>query len=285
MSRIITFTTDFGYRDPFVGIMKGVVSGIDPAAMIVDLTHGVAPQDVTGGALALAAAVDFFPAGTIHVAVVDPGVGGKRRPILVETDRACYVGPDNGLLSVAAGRQRLVRAVHLSDPDYHLSPTSTTFHGRDIFAPAAAHVSAGVPPEKLGETVNGFEALNIPVPETLGGGRIDGEVIYVDGFGNLTTNIRAEDLEGFDPEGVVVRIGDREIRGISANYASAGTGNYLALVNSWGLLEISRCNGSAQAGLGAGTGTRVLLAAPLPPDSRFPAVGKTTPSPSGRGSR
>ncbi|MDE0033234.1 MAG: SAM-dependent chlorinase/fluorinase [Deltaproteobacteria bacterium] len=262
MSRIITLTTDFGYQDPFVGIMKGVVCAIDPEATIVDLTHGVAPQDVTGGALALAATVDFFPAGTIHAAVVDPGVGGERRPILVETDRACYIGPDNGLLSLAAGRQRLIRVVHLSNPDYHLSPTSTTFHGRDIFAPAAAHVSAGVPPEKLGETVEAFETLNIPAPETPDGGRIAGEVIYVDGFGNLTTNIRGEDLERFDPESIAVRIGDREIRGISANYASAGTGNYLALVNSWGLLEVSRCNGSAQAGLGAGTGTRVLLAPP-----------------------
>ena len=156
MSRIITLTTDFGYRDPFVGIMKGVVSGIDPAATIVDLTHGVAPQDVTGGALALAAAVDFFPAGTIHAAVVDPGVGGERRPILVETDRACYIGPDNGLLSLAAGRQRLIRVVHLSNPDYHLSPTSTTFHGRDVFAPAAAHVSAGVPPEEAGRDRRGL---------------------------------------------------------------------------------------------------------------------------------
>ncbi len=265
MSKIITLTTDFGYRDPFVGIMKGVVSAIDPAATIIDLTHGVAPQDVTGGALALSAAVGFFPAGTIHVAVVDPGVGSERRPILVETDRACYVGPDNGLLSLAAGRQRLIRVVHLSNPDYHLSPTSTTFHGRDIFAPAAAHVSAGIPPEKLGEAVAAFEGLNIPAPEELEGGAIAGQVIYVDGFGNLTTNIRREDLERFDPESVAVRIGDREVRGISANYASAGTGNYLALVNSWGLLEISRCNGSARTGLGAGTGTRVLLVSPSTP--------------------
>ena len=265
VSRIITLTTDFGYRDPFVGIMKGVVSAINPAAAIIDLTHGVAPQDITGGALALAAAVDFFPAGTIHVAVVDPGVGGERRPILVETDRACYVGPDNGLLSLAAGRQALIRVVHLSNPDYHLSPTSSTFHGRDVFAPVAAHLAAGVPPEKLGETVESFEASSVPAPEMLDAGRVGGEVIYVDGFGNLTTNIRGEHLERLDPKNVAVRIGDRQIHGISANYASAGTGNYLALVNSWGLLEISRCNGNAQAGLGAGTGTRVLLSPPSSP--------------------
>ncbi len=258
-ARIVTLTTDFGYRDPFVGIMKGVVSAINPAAAIIDLTHGVAPQDVTGGALALAAAVDFFPEGTIHVAVVDPGVGGNRRPVLLETDRACYVGPDNGLLSLAVGRQRLTRVIHLSNPEFHLRPPSNTFHGRDIFAPAAAHVSRGVPPEELGEPVEAFEELNIPVPEEQGGNRIRGEVIYVDGFGNLTTNIRREDLQGFEPGGVSVRVGDRVIRRLSANYASAGTGNYLALVNSWGLLEISRCDGSAEAGLGAGVGAPVLL--------------------------
>ena len=264
VSRIITLTTDFGYRDPFVGIMKGVVSSINPAATIVDLTHGVAPQDVTGGALALAAAVDFFPAGAIHVAVVDPGVGGNRRPILLETDRACYVGPDNGLMSLAAHRQRLIRTIHLSNPEYHLRPTSTTFHGRDIFAPVAAHVSAGVPLEKLGRAVEVFEALTIPVPEMQGEDRIAGEVIYIDGFGNLTTNIRREDLEPFSADGVSVRIGDTVIRGLSANYASAGPGNYLALINSRGLLEISRCNGNAQAGLGARVGTPVLLGNPLP---------------------
>lgn len=259
MPSLITLTTDFGYQDPFVGIMKGVVSAINPAAAVIDLTHGVAPQDVTGGALALAAAVDFFPDGAIHVAVVDPGVGGSRRPVLLETDRACYVGPDNGLLSLAAGRQRLTRVIHLSNPAYHLRPTSATFHGRDIFAPVAAHVSAGVRPEDLGETVEAFEKLHVPAPEKQGGNRMAGEVIYVDGFGNLTTSIRREDLERFAPENVSVRVGDRVIRGLSANYASAGTGNYLAVVNSWGRLEISRCNGSAQAGLGAGVGTPVLL--------------------------
>lgn len=258
-ARIITLTTDFGYRDPFVGIMKGVIHGINPVAGIVDLTHGVAPQDVTGGALALAAAVDYFPAGTIHVAVVDPGVGGGRRPILAETDRACYIGPDNGLLSLAAGRQRLVRVVHLSNPEYHLRPTSTTFHGRDVFAPAAAHLSSGVPPERLGDSVKGFESLTIPEPRRKDGGGLAGEVIYIDGFGNLTTNIRREDLGPFDPAGLSVRVGGRVIRGLSPNYASAGAGNYLALINSWEHLEISRCDGSARSGLGAHVGTRVLL--------------------------
>ena len=267
MSKLITLTTDFGYRDPFVGIMKGVVAAINPAATIIDLTHGVPPQDVTAGALALASAVNYFPAGAIHVAVVDPGVGGDRRPILIETDRACYVGPDNGLMNLAADRQRLIRIIHLSKPEYHLQPASMTFHGRDIFAPVAAHLSLGVPPDKLGEPVEAFASLNVPAAEKQGRDRIAGEVIYVDGFGNLTTNIRREDLRPFDPESVSVRIGDSLIRGLSANYASAGTGNFLALINSWGLLEIARCDGSARAGLDAGVGAPVLL------DSGAAAVG------------
>lgn len=268
-ARIITLTTDFGYQDPFVGIMKGVIYGINPTATVVDLTHGVAPQDVTGGALTLAAAVDFFPPGAIHVAVVDPGVGSRRRAILVETHRAFYVGPDNGLLSLGVERQRLIRVVHLSNPTYHLQPTSTTFHGRDLFAPAAAHLSAGVAPDELGRTVESFEGLGMPKPQRHVAGRIAGEVIYIDGFGNLTTNIRPEDLELFDLTNVSVRIGDRVIRGLSVNYASAGIGNYLALLNSWRLLEISRCNGSAEAGLAARVGTAVLL-------SHSPSSGNTS---------
>ncbi len=258
-ARVITLTTDFGYRDAFVGIMKGVIHAINPAVAIIDLTHGVTPQDVTGGALALAAAVDFFPSGAIHVAVVDPGVGSRRRPILVETDRACYIGPDNGLLSVAAGRQRLARVIHLSNPDYHLHPTSATFHGRDVFAPVAAHLSAGAPSEKLGQTVESFAVLKVPEPQRRHPGSIAGEVIYIDGFGNLTTNIRGEDLEALAPASVSVRIAGHVIRGLSANYASAGAGNYLVLFNSWGRLEISRCEGDARSGLGARVGTPVLL--------------------------
>lgn len=259
MSIVITLTTDFGYRDPFVGVMKGVVASINPAATLIDLTHGVTPQDITGGALALAAAVDFYPKGSIHVAVVDPEVGGDRLPILLETDRAYYIGPDNGLLSLAAARQRLIRVIHLSNPKYHLRPTSRTFHGRDIFAPTAAHISTGVSTGRLGNIVKAFKELSIPTPDKQSEDCIAGEVIYVDSFGNLTTNIRRKDLEPLNLDSIVIRIGNNIIRGLSANYASAGAGNYLALVNSWGHLEISCCNRSAQESLGSGVGTPVVL--------------------------
>src|SRR5262249_14929797 len=142
-NRLITLTTDFGYEDPFVGIMKGVILSIDAGARIVDLTHGIEPQDIRGAALALHYAAPFFPAGTIHVVVVDPGVGSARRPILIESEDAFFIGPDNGVLSLAAARKKALRAVELANPRYHLQPVSSTFHGRDIFAPAAAHLAAG----------------------------------------------------------------------------------------------------------------------------------------------
>jgi S-adenosylmethionine hydrolase len=137
---VITLTTDFGLQDSFVGIMKGVIAGINPQAEPIDLTHGIPPQDVLAGALTLRHAVRYFPTGTIHVAVVDPGVGGARRPLLIECNGNFFIGPDNGLLSLALENRDPARIVELTNPAYHLHPTSRTFHGRDIFAPVAAHV-------------------------------------------------------------------------------------------------------------------------------------------------
>src|ERR1051325_11087250 len=149
----ITLTTDFGYIDPFVGIMKGVIAGINPDVQVVDATHGVPPQNLIAGALVLRHSVDYFPSGTIHVVVVDPGVGTARRPILIECEHMYLIGPDNGVLSLALETHKAVRTVELSNQTYQLYPTSNTFHGRDIFAPAAAHVSRGVDPGSFGEQV------------------------------------------------------------------------------------------------------------------------------------
>src|SRR5262249_52128236 len=149
-NRVIALTTDFGYEDPFVGIMKGVILGINPDARIVDVTHGIAPQEVRGGALALNYAAQYFPPETIHVAVVDPGVGTDRRPILIEGEDAFFIGPDNGVLSLAAEQKKPRRVVELANERYRLNPVSATFHGRDVFAPAAAHLSLGTPVESFG---------------------------------------------------------------------------------------------------------------------------------------
>src|ERR1051325_7049881 len=168
-NRLITLTTDFGYDDPFVGIMKGVILSIDAGARIVDLTHGVEPQDIRGAALALNFACPFFPPGTIHVAVVDPGVGSGRRPILIECDDAFFIGPDNGVLSLAAERKKVTRVVELANQRYYLQPISSTFHGRDIFAPAAAHLASGVAIGDFGPALERWTRLEWPEIAKSGG--------------------------------------------------------------------------------------------------------------------
>ncbi len=243
--KIITLTTDFGYRDPFVGIMKGVILGINPSANLIDLSHGIAPQDVMAGALVLRHSVSFFPRGTIHAAVVDPEVGTQRKPLLIECENFYLVGPDNGLLSLALEGQPVVQAIELSNRSYHLHPTSTTFHGRDIFAPVAAYLSLGIAPDFLGHRVEGF--AQIPWPEIIITDHgLLGKVVYVDAFGNLVTNVRDKDLKAFDRERMVVSVGKVQIQGLTESYAGASEGAFRALINSWGLLEISLYKGSAQ---------------------------------------
>jgi len=256
-AQIITLTSDFGYRDPFVGTMKGVILRINPAATLVDLTHGIEPQDIMGGALSLAAAVPYFQRGTVHLAVVDPGVGSNRKPIVIETADAFYVGPDNGVLSLAVRSSRVICTVQLSNADYHLKPTSSTFHGRDIFSPAAARISTGTPIRDLGGIVDTFAALDWPAIER-NGDSLTGQVIYIDHFGNLISNIRASDLDTVSSN-LAITIHETTITCISSSYSSAGQGNYLAIFNSWGLLEVSRCNGNARLGLGARIGSTVSI--------------------------
>jgi len=161
---LITLTTDFGHRDPFVGIMKGVIAGINPKAQVIDLTHGIPPQDVMAAALALRHSVAYFPRDSIHVVVVDPGVGGSRRPLLIESAGNYFIGPDNGVLSLATAAAESLQVFELSNPDYRLEPTSATFHGRDIFAPAAAHLSLGV--RRLPLAANWLHLLSSKCPKS-----------------------------------------------------------------------------------------------------------------------
>jgi S-adenosylmethionine hydrolase len=252
---LITLTTDFGTIDPFVGIMKGVIAGRAPGVQVVDVSHGVPPQDVTAGALVLRAAAPYFPAGSVHVAVVDPGVGSARRPICVETRDACFVGPDNGLLSLAAPRDRILRIVEIADERFMLSPRSRTFHGRDVFAPAAAALASGTPAADLGPVRDDIIALHLPLP-LRDGNVLRGEVVYVDRFGNLATNV--------DAALVVASVDHVEIGGHRAipfvpTYATVERHALLALVNSWGLVEIAVRDGDARAMLGVGVGAHVLV--------------------------
>jgi len=255
---VISLLTDFGTQDAFVGIMKGVILGINPAVALVDLSHEVPPQDVIAGALILRSAVAFFPPQTIHVAVVDPGVGSTRRALLIETRNAFFIGPDNGLLSLAAPAETVVRIIQLTNVEYFLAARSHTFHGRDVFAPVAAYLSLGRAPEHFGPAVCTMERLTLPRVEYSRTG-LTGSVIYSDRFGNLITNIAEADLRPFSKENLLVSIDTVQIHGVVASYAAVEIGAPAALINSWGMLEIAVRNGSAARHFGVPSGHRVHL--------------------------
>lgn len=258
---VVTLTTDFGLVDPFVGIMKGVILGIAPAARIVDLTHGVPPQDVLAGAYALASAVQWFPRGSVHVAVVDPGVGTRRRALLVETAAGWLVGPDNGLLSLAAPARAVRRIFDVSRSAVRLKPVSRTFHGRDVFAPVAAALANGVAPESLGRPLRSMHRLRIPVPRRRGTILV-GQVLRVDGFGNLGTNVSAGDLgRAFRGGGLSITIAGHVVP-FRPSYAGVPSGRPVAVVNSSDLVEIAVNGGSAAARFGAGPGTAIEIGRP-----------------------
>lgn len=249
--RLITLLTDFGLHDTYVGQVKGAILAIAPTASIVDLTHAVPAQDLQAGAFLLWSAVETFVAGTIHLAVVDPGVGSVRLAVALETARGdVLVGPDNGLLLPAAERLGgIARAVELNRAEFWRPSPSATFHGRDLFGPVAAHLANETPLERLGTPLLAADVVRLSLPQPEGG---RGEVIHVDTYGNLITNLPAHTL----PPHYVVRVDDVEAPGV-AYYAAAPPGELLALVGSSGLLEISVRDGSAAQRTGARRGTPV----------------------------
>ena len=255
---VIALLTDFGTRDPFVGAMKGVILGIAPRASLVDLTHEVAPHDVVEGALALEAAVGFFSAGTIHLAVVDPGVGSARRPLAINARGQYFVGPDNGLFSFLLGGPGCT-AVCLEASAYRLPRVSRTFHGRDVFAPAAAYLALGIPLGSFGPPVT--DPVLSPWPTARRqGDAVVGEVVHADRFGNLVTSVRAPDLEALGPaEALVVEVEGKEVGGIVGCFADLPAGGTGALVGGSDRLEIAAREGSAAAGTGARRGSRVSV--------------------------
>jgi S-adenosylmethionine hydrolase len=252
---IVTFTTDFGSRDGYAGAMKGVVLALAPTATLVDITHGVPAQDVTAGAIALAQAAPLFPPGTIHVAVVDPGVGGARADLLVEAGGSFFVGPDNGVLSLAARGERSIRRI--DTPAFRREPVSPTFHGRDVFAPTAGRLAAGAPAADVGPVLDAMVELG-PPPIARHAGRAEGTVIHIDAFGNLITSLAAESL----PADAAI-----EIDGVEGTFhptfgrtfSDVESGALVAYVGSGGQLEIARRNGSAATYVGAERGTVVRV--------------------------
>ncbi|MBW1708334.1 MAG: SAM-dependent chlorinase/fluorinase [Deltaproteobacteria bacterium] len=239
---IITLTTDFGQKDHFVGVMKGVILGINPAATLVDLVHDLPPQGLTQAAFILMSAFSFFPKGTVHLAVVDPGVGTKRHMVVIEAGNHYFVGPDNGLFSYVLDKVPLFEARYIENPSLALPQISRTFHGRDYMAPAAAHLSLGFAFDEVGPLANDLTRLKTLRPE-IKPNLIRGEVIYIDRFGNLITNIPNEECEGWE---VIISAGPLTLHGLARSYSEVGPGKHLAVTGSSGFLEIARSMDSAE---------------------------------------
>lgn len=259
MERIITLTTDFGLKDPYLGAMKGAILSVNAAARIVDITHMITPGDILEGALVLKDACAYYPHGTVHVAVVDPGVGGARRPVLIETERYIFVGPDNGVFSRALEKEKVLRIVHLTEKKFFSKTVSPTFHGRDIFGPVAAHLSLGADPSAFGEPIERLERPAVFEQKRGDGTVVTGAVIYVDSYGNLITDIEEEDISSLRQAGLEVVIKGWSLDGIKETYSAVGEGALAALIGSSGRLEVAVNLGSAQKMLEAGVGERVVV--------------------------
>ncbi len=276
MNAVITLTTDFGLSDAYVASMKGVMLGINPEAKLVDICHGIKPQNIPQAAFVLSTAYPYFPAKTIHLVVVDPGVGTERRSVILRVPQACFVAPDNGVLSYVIqqflaelvmnkGKVSIkegakpgadIEAVQITNPRFWRSPVSPTFHGRDIFAPVAAALSLGFPPIEFGEPITSVEMLPMPKPYKRADGSLLGHVLHIDSFGNLISDIRSEDLP-HKGQPFTVEVKNERIYGLSHTYAQ-GSG-LLALIGSSGYLEISLKGGSASSLLDAQIGNEVRL--------------------------
>ena len=257
---IITLTTDFGTRDIFVGAMKGVILGINRKAFPIDITHEINPQDISSASFLLNAVHRTFPKGTTHLVVVDPGVGGPRRGLAVQVEGYYFVAPDNGVLTETLPANTDFRAVSLDNECYFLNDISNTFHGRDIFAPVAAHLSLGVAMDEFGPLAKDLTRTTISTPEFTKQ-FIRGQVRYIDRFGNLITNIGKDDVREFCNSGpFTIRVGERITRCLSGSYESgSGEGSLVALVNSFNLLELALYKRNASLELNAAFGTEVLV--------------------------
>jgi len=259
---LITLLTDFGTADYFVGAMKGVILSINPDAHVIDITHEIPPQDILSGAFTLSAAYKNFPEGTIHVAVVDPGVGSHRRAIVATTHNQCFVGPDNGLLSFIFEEEKDVRVFHATNEDYFQKPLSNTFHGRDIFAPLAAALSKGVHTENFGVEITDYIRLPNLKPNFIREGQLEASIIHVDRFGNCVTNLtRREITDEMIARGLTLTINGRKITSFRRFFAeeSDASDNLFAIWGSAGYLEIASNRSSAAEMLDARTGNQILV--------------------------
>ncbi|HTZ49552.1 MAG TPA: SAM-dependent chlorinase/fluorinase [Verrucomicrobiae bacterium] len=257
---IITLTTDYGTDDHLVGVLKGVILKINPDAQIIDITHAVTPYDLLDGALQIASAYTYFPPRTIHVVIVDPGVGTERRPILVSGQNQYFVAPDNGVLSAVFDKEQNFTVRHLTSEHYFNLPVSRTFHGRDIFAPVASWLSKNWQPASMGEVIEDFKRFAMPKPKETNGSW-KGVVLKVDSFGNLITNFRAEDLlpESLEKGEIKLQVGNHNVARMVPMFAGGNPGEPVAYIGSSGYLEVAVNKGNAAKQLAIGRGAPVLL--------------------------
>lgn len=251
MAKIVAIITDFGVEDPYVGIMKGVILSLDPEIQIVDVNNGITPYDIREGAFNLMVSYSYFPKGTVFLVVVDPGVGGERKAIIVKSLERLFVGPDNGVLTPVITEDAEIYELEI--PKW----ASRTFHGRDVFAPAAARLASGVHPARIGKPISKVVKLRWPEPK-IEKNLIYGEILLVDRFGNLITNVKSEYIKGHS---VRVEIGRRIIEGLKSHYSEVNKGELLLIIGSAGFLEISarEDNASRILGVGAETPVKILL--------------------------
>ena len=256
---MITLTSDFGLKDPYVAEMKGVILTINPNAILIDITHEVAQFDVRAGAFMLASAAPYFPAGTVHLAVVDPGVGTQRRAIIIQTKKSFFVGPDNGVLFLVAQNQGIEHIYHLTNPKFMLSSVSRTFHGRDVFAPAAAYLDRGVEPTEFGEEISDPVSPQFAKVKRANGSLI-GEVMHVDDFGNIITNINQTDIAQNQIKLVKVELPSISLQlAFGETYAEAKAKEPIALIGSHGFFEIALNRGNAAEKFHVKAGDKIVF--------------------------
>ncbi|MFC1692353.1 S-adenosyl-l-methionine hydroxide adenosyltransferase family protein [Candidatus Latescibacterota bacterium] len=256
---IITITTDFGNRDPYSGIMKGMILGANPCARIIDITHEIPAHDIIYAAFTILRSYKHFPEGTVHIAVVDPGVGGGRKNIVVKTDRYLFIGPDNGIFSRIIEKEKSYEIREIKNPPFILDKVSNTFHGRDVFAPCAGHLSAGKPFSEVGPIIKKYKKLGYPKVD-LQKNILKGEVVSVDSFGNLITNINESTFHRFaGRKKVEIYFAAQRFDNIMRRYTDVPVGSLLILFGSIGYLEISMNEGSAESYFRTSVGSPVTI--------------------------
>jgi len=259
---IISLLSDFGQKDPYVAAMKAVILSITPSTRIVDISHNIDKFNIRMGAYILATVAPYFPVDAVHVAVVDPGVGTKRRPILIKTKRATYVGPDNGVLMLAAEKDEILKVYHIQNVKYVLSTVSNTFHGRDIFAPVAAHLVTGVEPSSFGPEIHDYVYPEYVTPK-FKNGKLVGEVLHIDAFGNIISNISSDNLKQAgmcDPDSLLITVGEKILNTrFCSTYGAVPVGSLLLLIGNSNFLELALNQASAAKLFGTEVGDRFCV--------------------------